>query len=129
MQAEQLCQMALAMRQQAYCPYSHFAVGAALQGADGMVYTGCNIENAAYSATLCAERVELAKAVSEGKRDFVRLAIAASGEDYCVPCGVCRQMLWEFAPDLEIICLNGQGQARIFSLRELLPHAFDSGQL
>lgn len=129
MQAEQLCQMALAMRQQAYCPYSHFAVGAALQGADGMVYTGCNIENAAYSATLCAERVALAKAVSEGKRDFVRLAIAASGEDYCVPCGVCRQMLWEFAPDLEIICLNGQGQARIFSLRELLPHAFDSGQL
>ena len=112
MQAEQLCQMALAMRQQAYCPYSHFAVGAALQGADGMVYTGCNIENAAYSATLCAERVALAKAVSEGKRDFVRLAIAASGEDYCVPCGVCRQMLWEFAPDLEIICLNGQGQAR-----------------
>ena len=129
MQAEQLCQMALAMRQQAYCPYSHFAVGAALQGADGMVYTGCNIENAAYSATLCAERVALAKAVSEGKRDFVRLAIAASGEDYCVPCGVCRQMLWEFAPDLEIICLNGQGQARIFSLRELLPPAFDSGQL
>ena len=129
MQAEQLCQMALAMRQQAYCPYSHFAVGAALQGADGMVYTGCNIENAAYSAALCAERVALAKAVSEGKRDFVRLAIAASGEDYCVPCGVCRQMLWEFAPDLEIICLNGQGQARIFSLRELLPHAFDSGQL
>ena len=129
MQAEQLCQMALAMRQQAYCPYSHFAVGAALQGADGMVYTGCNIENAAYSATLCAERVALAKAVSEGKRDFVRLAIAASGEDYCVPCGVCRQMLWEFAPDLEIICLNGQGQARIFSLRELLPNAFDSGQL
>lgn len=121
--------VALAMRQQAYCPYSHFAVGAALQGADGMVYTGCNIENAAYSATLCAERVALAKAVSEGKRDFVRLAIAASGEDYCVPCGVCRQMLWEFAPDLEIICLNGQGQARIFSLRELLPHAFDSGQL
>ncbi len=129
MQAEQLCQMALAMRQQAYCPYSHFAVGAALQGADGRVYTGCNIENAAYSATLCAERVALAKAVSEGKRDFVRLTIAASGEDYCVPCGVCRQMLWEFAPDLEIICLNGQGQARIFSLRELLPHAFDSGQL
>ena len=129
LKAEQLCQKALAMRQQAYCPYSHYAVGAALQGADDTIYTGCNIENAAYSATLCAERVALVKAVSEGARNFVRLAIAASGEDYCVPCGVCRQMLWEFAPDLEIICLNGQGQARIFSLRELLPHAFDSGQL
>ena len=129
MTLEQLCTEALTMRERAYCPYSHFAVGAALEGQDGTVYTGCNIESAAYSPTLCAERVALAKAVSEGTRDFVRLVIASSGKDYCVPCGVCRQMLWEFAPGLEIICLNGQGQARTFTLRELLPHAFDSGQL
>lgn len=129
MTLEQLCTEALTMRERAYCPYSHFAVGAALEGQDGTVYTGCNIESAAYSPTLCAERVALVKAVSEGTRDFVRLVIASSGEDYCVPCGVCRQMLWEFAPGLEIICLNGQGQARTFTLRELLPHAFDSGQL
>lgn len=129
MTLDQICREALAMRERAYCPYSHFAVGAALEGKDGTVYTGCNIENAAYSPTLCAERVALAKAVSEGARDFVRLVIASSGADYCVPCGVCRQMLWEFAPDLEIICLNGQGEARAFTLRELLPHAFDGSQL
>lgn len=116
---------AMAMRKRAYCPYSHFAVGAALECRDGTVYTGCNIENAGYSPTICAERTAVAKAVSEGHTDFVRIAVAGGGGNVCVPCGVCRQVLQEFAPDLEVICLNEQGQERVFSLQELLPHGFD----
>lgn len=120
---------AVSMLERAYCPYSHFPVGAALECADGSVFTGCNIENAAYSPSICAERTAVAKAVSEGHRDFVRIAIAGTGEDFCVPCGVCRQVLSEFAPDLEIIALNGQGEQRIFTLRELLPHSFGPANL
>ena len=120
---------AVSMLERAYCPYSHFPVGAALECADGSVFTGCNIENAAYSPSICAERTAVAKAVSEGHRDFVRIAIAGTGEDFCVPCGVCRQVLSEFAPDLEIITLNGQGEQRIFTLRELLPHSFGPANL
>lgn len=124
MTKEDLQQAAVSMLDRAYCPYSHFPVGAALECADGTVYTGCNIENAAYSPSLCAERTAVAKAVSEGHRDFVRLAIAGKSEQFCVPCGVCRQVLWEFAPELQILCLNGRGEGKEFSLRELLPHAF-----
>lgn len=124
MTKEALQQAAVSMLDRAYCPYSHFAVGAALECADGTVYTGCNVENAAYSPSLCAERTAVAKAVSEGHRDFVRIAIAGRSEQFCVPCGVCRQVLWEFAPELEILCLNGRGERREFSLRDLLPHAF-----
>ena len=90
---------------------------------DGTVFTGCNIENAAYGCTICAERTAIFKAVSEGHRDFVRIVIAGKSEDYCVPCGSCRQVMMEFAPELEVICLNGQGQAKSFRLRELLPTA------
>lgn len=129
MEREALIALAMTMRQKAYCPYSHFAVGAVLVDGKGDVYTGCNIESAAYAPTLCAERVALAKAISEGGRDFIQLAVASSGEDYCVPCGVCRQMLWEFAPDLEIICINCYGESCVYTLRELLPHAFDASQL
>ena len=126
---EELIGAALAMLERAYCPYSHFAVGAALECADGSIFAGCNIENAAFAPTMCAERAAVAKAVSEGHRDFVRIAIASSGQDYCVPCGVCRQVLGEFAPDMEIICLNGKREARSFTLRELLPHSFGAEQL
>lgn len=129
MTESQLCAAAVAMLERAYCPYSHFPVGAALECTDGSVFTGCNIENAAYSPSICAERTAVAKAVSEGHRDFVRIAIAGTGEDFCVPCGVCRQVLSEFAPDLEIIALNGQGEQRIFTLRELLPHSFGPANL
>lgn len=129
MDIERLKQLAVQMLERAYCPYSHFAVGAALECSDNTVFTGCNIENAAFSPTICAERTAVAKAVSEGHRDFVRIIIASSGEDYCVPCGVCRQVLSEFAPDMMVHCLNGCGQIKSFSLRELLPHGFESTQL
>ena len=124
MTREKLKAAAIAMLDRAYCPYSHFAVGAALECADGTVYTGCNIENAAFSPTICAERTAVAKAVSEGHTDFVRIVVAGRSKDYCVPCGVCRQVLREFAPDMEIICLNGAGEEKVFTLPELLPHSF-----
>ncbi len=112
------------MLDRAYCPYSRFPVGAALECADGSVFTGCNIDNAAYSPTLCAERVAVGKAVSEGHRDFVRIAVAGRCEDPCVPCAVCRQVLYEFAPDMDVIALNGKGEELALPLRELLPHGF-----
>ena len=125
MTKQELCQRAAAMLERAYIPYSHFPVGAALECADGSVFTGCNIENAAYGCTICAERTAIFKAVSEGHRDFVRIAIAGKSEDFCVPCGSCRQVMMEFAPALEVICLNGKGESRTFTLRELLPYGFD----
>ncbi len=124
MTREELKAAAAAMLDRAYIPYSNFPVGAALECSDGTVFTGCNIENAAYSPTLCAERVAVGKAVSEGHRDFVRIAVAGRCEDFCVPCAVCRQVLYEFAPDMEIISLNGKGEELALTLRELLPHGF-----
>ena len=124
MTEKELCQKAIAMLDMAYIPYSHFPVGAALECADGTVYTGCNIENAAYSPGICAERTAVAKAVSEGHTDFVRIVIAGRSTDFCVPCGVCRQVLREFAPNIEIICLNGKGEEQVFTLSQLLPHSF-----
>jgi len=112
------------MRSRAYAPYSKFTVGAALECADGTVFTGCNVENAAYGETICAERVAVTKAVSEGHRDFVRLAVAGGSEDFCYPCGSCRQVLREFAPGLEILCLNGKGEVHALTLAQLLPHSF-----
>lgn len=125
MTKQELCQKAAAMCERAYIPYSGFPVGAALECADGTVFTGCNIENAAYGCTICAERTAIFKAVSEGHRDFVRIAIAGKSQDFCVPCGSCRQVMMEFAPALEVICLNGKGESRTFTLRELLPYGFD----
>ena len=124
MTCEELKAAAVAMLDRAYCPYSHFAVGAALECADGTVFTGCNIENAAFSPTICAERTAVAKAVSERHTDFVRIAVAGRCEDFCVPCAVCRQVLREFAPDIEVICLNSKGEEKVFTLPELLPHSF-----
>ena len=124
MTREELKAAAVTMLDLAYCPYSHFAVGAALECADGTVFTGCNIENAAFSPTICAERTAVAKAVSEGHTDFVRIVVAGRCESFCVPCGVCRQVLREFAPDMEIICLNSEGEEQVFTLSELLPHSF-----
>ena len=124
MTREELKAAAVSMLDRAYIPYSHFPVGAALECSDGTVFTGCNVENAAYSPTLCAERVAVGKAVSEGHRDFVRIVVAGRCEDFCVPCAVCRQALYEFAPDMEIISLNGKGEELALTLRELLPHGF-----
>ena len=124
MTREELKAAAVAMLDRAYCPYSHFPVGAALECNDGTVFTGCNIENAAYSPTICPERPAVAKAVSEGHTDFVRIVVAGRCEDFCVPCAVCRQVLREFAPNIEVICLNGKGEARHYTLRQLLPESF-----
>ena len=124
MNLDELKAAAVAMLDRAYCPYSHFAVGAALECADGTVFTGCNIENAAYSPGICAERTAVAKAVSEGHTDFIRIVIAGRSADFCVPCGVCRQVLREFAPGIEVICLNGKGEEKVFTLSELLPYSF-----
>ena len=97
----ELISTAVSMQERAYVPYSHFPVGAALLCSDGAVFTGCNVENAAYGSTLCAERTALVKAVSEGRTGgFTAIAIAGRGSDFCWPCGACRQMLFEFAPQL-----------------------------
>lgn len=126
---QELVELAFTMLDKAYVPYSHFPVGAALEGADGTIYTGCNVENAAYGATICAERTAMVKAVSEGHRDFDTIVIAGRSEDYCVPCGTCRQVMMEFAPDLTVICLNGKGESKRFALKELLPYGFDQSWL
>ena len=124
MTREELKAAAVAMLDRAYVPYSRFPVGAALECDDGTVFTGCNVENASYPAGICAERSAIAHAVAEGHRDFRRIVIAGRGEGFCVPCGICRQVMREFAPDLEILCLNGAGEERTFTLSELLPHSF-----
>ena len=120
----ELVEKAFTMLERSYSPYSHFPVGAALEGADGTVYTGCNVENAAYGDCICAERTALVKAVSEGCRSFTRLAVVGNGEDYCWPCGSCRQMLFEFAPDLVVLVGRGDHDFVKLTLRELLPHGF-----
>lgn len=124
MTRRELVQKALDMRQYSYAPYSNFRVGAALECDDGTVYGGCNVENAAYGSSLCAERTALVKAVSEGHRRFVRLAVAGDSEDYCWPCGACRQMLREFGTDLEVLVANREGEFTALTLAELLPHSF-----
>lgn len=124
MTERELVERALEMRRFSYAPYSHFRVGAALECEDGSVYTGCNVENAAYGSSLCAERTALVKAVSEGRRRFVRLAVAGDSADYCWPCGACRQMLREFGTELEVLAANREGAYVSVPLEELLPHSF-----
>ena len=113
----------------AYCPYSHFPVGAAIECTDGKVYTGCSIENAALGSTICAECAALSKAVSSGSRNIVRIAIAANSEDFCVPCGSCRQRLAEFAPNMEVLCVRGDGRYVSYRLSTLLPAVFSGSFL
>ncbi len=126
----ELVERAFSMLERSYCPYSRFPVGAALLCEDGTVFTGCNVENAAYGSTICAERTALVKAVSEGRRgSFTRLAVAGRGEDYCWPCGACRQMLFEFAPGLTVLAAKGDGNFVSLPLSELLPRAFGPGAL
>ena len=125
---ETLVNAAIAAAKHAYIPYSHYPVGAALLAADGTIYGGCNVENAAFPATICAERTALVKAVSEGKRGF--LAIAVVTRDGGSPCGTCRQMLHEFAPDLRVIVADLNGQVKYeMSMDEMLPHGFTQGSL
>jgi len=124
-----LAEAALAARANAHAPYSNFMVGAAIEDAQGGIHSGCNIENATYGLTVCAERVAVWKAMSEGVRQFRRVAIAAGpkGEPAqpTPPCGACRQILWEFCGDIEIVLVNPRGASETLRLKDLLPRAFD----
>jgi cytidine deaminase len=124
-----LVQTALKARETAYAPYSNFPVGAALECEDGTVFCGCNVENAAFGSTICAERTAVLKAVSEGHRRFRRLAIAGSSGDPCWPCGACRQVLSEFAPALTLLISDGEGRYVTTDLGALLPHSFGAETL
>ena len=134
-QKRTLAQLALQARENAYAPYSHWAVGAALLAEGGGVFCGCNVENAAYGPTNCAERTALFSAVAQGKRRFLAIAIAGGPQGqapsgFCPPCGVCRQVLSEFAGDsLEVLLVNSRGEVRETTLGALLPERFDSGNL
>ena len=125
MNEQQLKELAISMLDRAYIPYSHFPVGAALECEDGYVATGCNIENASYGLAICAERTAAVKAVSEGHTKFKRIVIAGRSDDYCYPCGACRQFLYEFGPDMEVLCLNRAREVKRMLLRDLLPCGFD----
>ena len=120
---------ALTARENAHAPYSKFRVGAALEDTSGRVHTGCNVENATYGLTLCAERVAVFKAISEGAREFRRIAIAADTDALTPPCGACRQILWEFCGDIEIVMVNLHGKSEVLRLKELFPRAFDASFL
>ena len=129
MNIETLIKEAWAVRENAYCPYSRFAVGAALSTPEGKIFTGCNVESSSYGLTICAERVALFKALSEGENNFKNISILSDAEDFCPPCGACRQVLMDFAPNIEVILLNDKGRKRIYSLADLLPEAFTPERL
>ena len=112
-----------------YAPYSRFPVGVSLECADGTVFTGSKIENAALECTLCAERAAIACAVSAGHRSFKRIAIYAESSSYCFPCGTCRQVLWEFSPEIEVLCARADGRYVSYPLTALLPEAFSKATM
>ena len=120
---------AVQARENAHAPFSKFKVGAALEDEAGRIYTGCNVENATYGLTLCAERVAVFKAVSEGARKFRRIAVAADSENLTPPCGACRQILWELCGDIELILANLHGKTETLRLRDLFPRPFDASFL
>jgi len=124
-----LVEAASRARRRARARYSGFAVGAALETADGQVVSGCNIENASYGLSVCAERVAMFKALSEGHSAFLRIAVVTDALALTPPCGACRQVLWEFGGDLEVVLANLAGATARYRLAELLPHPFDAGAL
>jgi len=123
-ECERLIEMALEARESAYTPYSDFKVGAAVLTDDGKIFTGCNIENASLGATICAERTALVKAISNGKRDFIALAIVGKKGAYTYPCGICRQFIVEFGSHIKIIVAKTPGDYKVFTIEELLPYGF-----
>ena len=125
-----MLKMAAEARERAYAPYSGYKVGACLKGESGAYYLGCNIENASYTPTNCAERTAIFKGVSECEKQFTAAAVCSSGDTIPTPCGVCRQVMAEFAdPSMEIICANKHGEYRVFTLGELLPFSFTKKDL
>lgn len=126
---DRLVTEAIAARERAYVPYSHFAVGAAALAADGRIFRGCNIENASYGLTICAERTALFKAVSEGARELVAIAVVTSTHDVASPCGACRQVMAELGPKMKIILANLDGLRVMTDVPTILPGAFDERRL
>jgi cytidine deaminase len=120
---------ALQARENAHAPFSKFKVGAAVEDATGRIHSGCNVENATYGLTVCAERVAVFKAISEGARGFKRVAVVADTETLTPPCGACRQILWEFCGDAEIVLANLSGKSETMRLGDLFPRPFDSSRL
>jgi len=121
---EKLIRAAATAREKAYAPYSNFRVGAALLTGKGHCYTGCNVENVSYGLSCCAERVALFKAVSEGERDFEAIAVTCGTEDYCTPCGACRQVLAEFGTEIKVYMVNCRGEYRVQTVGQLMPALF-----
>ena len=123
---EKLIEAAIKARENAHAPFSFFKVGASLLTETGEIITGCNIENATYGLTICAERTAIFKAIKEKKKKFSKIAIVADTENLTPPCGACRQIIWEFCGDIEVMLANLQGKTEAFQMRELFPNAFDS---
>ena|ERR1017187_1994560 len=126
---DKLIEAAIESRLRAHAPYSKFLVGAAIEDSEGRIHTGCNVENSTYGLTICAERLAVFKAMSEGARKFRRVAVAADTEILTPPCGACRQILWEFCGDIEITLVNLAGKSETLRLKDLLPRAFDDSFL
>src|SRR5437879_8966784 len=126
---EKLVAAAKQARENAHAPYSNFRVGAALLAKSGRVYTGCNVENATHGLTVCAERVAVFKAISEGASKFTRVVVAADTDVLTPPCGACRQILWEFCGDVELTLVNLRGKTEMFHLKDLFPRPFDASFL
>lgn len=122
----ELIETATAARLRSVAPFSNFLVGAALRTSEGKTFTGCNVESASYGLTVCAERVAIWKALSEGERNFTELVIVADTEQLTPPCGTCRQIIWEFAKHAKIVLANLRGQQEEVDIRDLLPKAFDA---
>lgn len=116
-------------RSRAFAPYSHFQVGAALEAPDGTIVPGCNVESASYGLTICAERNAIFRGVTDGFHCFTRVAVVTDTDKPTPPCGACRQLLWEFAPDAEVLLANLKGDVIRYTVRELIPGAFDGKQL
>ena len=129
MAADPLVEAALKVRENAHARFSNFKVGAAVQDDSGRIFTGCNVENATYGLTVCAERVAIFKAISEGARKFTRVAVVADTETLTTPCGACRQILWEFCGDVELVLSNLHGKSETLRLGTLFPRAFDESFL
>lgn len=123
---KELIEAAREVRERAYAPYSKFKVGAAVRTKSGKVYTGCNVESASYGLTVCAERVAIWKAVSEGEKEFTEIAVVADTQELTPPCGVCRQIIWEFCGDIPVIFANLKEDSEVVKMSELLPRAFDT---
>lgn len=123
---QELIDAATDVRTRAYAPYSNFKVGAAVETENGDIYTGCNVESASYGLTVCAERVAIWKGISRGVTKFGRIAVVVDTEELTPPCGVCRQIIWEFCGDVPVILANLQGKKETLMMGELLPRAFDS---